>query len=679
MNARFGHWSVWRMNYLRWQNISLLISDTDAFYNKVGNLEWRSMCLSQAMVFEALKIIQVSYGHFLVGGPFCYPAITEENREALRKLLDSYHSFSDASWEHPENVMLLHLLDHIALNKSVNFLNKVLREVDLVACLTFMLDHRSAVSLAVCSVAAAVCWVKPQLCPFFTRIGFFNLAKEAVQSEPALASAVWAAGAFSPLVSTGDYPVGIYAIGAVNQAYVERRTIADAESMTSEEILSRTEFTSYGGLQCKSTVSGIYRLFFAYEAPELINDYDSGVIELVQAIPGGIVTGRGIDTFRGRFKVYDARSDSYIDELQGDIKSRHAELHQVVGTVCDTIRLVLVYDNDEAIVLNSVCTVYAHAGSIEQAPSAWRKTTVPKTLDTAKFFGAFCFSFDRKTNAMNAEDREARFQELWKYFETCTTPLKLNPKFGPVCKYERTKLRDIPMKRYPMLDSVFCTGVRNLGYWSQGALYTGNPGTVASTIEVFNSVGDPHEESTLQFVLNACPQLIPTRHPAYESEEQFKQRLSAWHRVATNFCICFITLISTSQEERLLQTSSYLQALGDDHEAVLIELCWWSNLTRLLPTTWVSSPRVLLSLLSFALSIVERRRASSNNIADAAAILRVSKPKPSAGWGVNTFFGSKWRAAITAGSIVLLTVSFGIGAFALGQALSREEKKKKLL
>lgn len=677
MNARLTHWTVWRMNYFRWQEIDYSVPDTACLYGKVGDLEWHSLCRSQSMVLKAMIILNECYGDFRVGGPFRYPPIPEDQREALRKLLDSHQSYSDASWEHPENVMLIHLLDHLAINKSANFLTRILMNCDLVATMTFMLDNRSPVSLTVCSLVAAVCWIKPNICAYFKRIGFFNLAKEVIQSDPAIASAVWASGLFSPIIGAGELPIGIHALGAVNQGYVERRTIADAQSMTSEEILSRTAFTSYGGLTYKNTVSGIYRLFFAYEGPELINEYDSGVVELIQNETNGVITGSGIDTFRGKFKVQDARGDATIREIQQDIKTRHANLHQVVGTVCDTMHLILEYESGEALVLSSACTVYAHTGSLEKAPATWRKKSIGKTHDVTQIFGAFCFSFDRRTNLMEGDERTSRFKELCDHFAKRTTPLKLGVTDDNVSNYERVQLRDLPMERFPMLDQLFCTQIRTATYWSQGALHAGNPGTHPSTLELFGRLGDPADEETVSFLTNNVPHLIPTRQAAFESAEEFELRLAVWMRAATNLTNVIISTVVTNLTDKLQRSADFIGAHPNDPEAILQELSWWSTVLRLLPSTWAASPQILLTILSFSMNVIANRKAKSDGVADAAAILLSTKSKSTTGWGVSTFFGTKLRSAITASSILLLTISVGLGAFALGQAISRQEKKKK--
>ena len=646
--------------------------DTDVFYGPVGNLDWQMLLRTQLMVVIGIIILGESFEaqNHQIGYPVPQE-LDEATREGLRKLINRQGVHGDASWEHPENLLFLRLTQLVNIYKSPALILLILEGFPLAKLMVSILDFRSNVCASIALAAEAICWKLPNFATSLRALGFSNLILECSAAERIVTH-----GAACSLICANQTGFVPHPMGLEMQSYVERRTYADAESMSADQLISRTSFTPYAGLQPKSTLSGIYRLAFSFAAAELVNEHDIGILELIQEETCGLISGRGTDTFRGKFTVYDARMPKYIDKALKNVRANHEDLHQVIGIACDHVTLVLEYESGEAFILFGMRMSFSISGFFTKAVgwskggvrSPQFKLTEPEESDT--IIGSFSLPYNHESSSAEPEERKIKFQELCKVVEEMTVPLK---SFGPIFEqfqvYERVGLRNLPIE--PEKGDYNMSAVR-IRLWSRSVLRLQYCAVSPSDVQFFTENAQAMTPADLEYMKNS--KFAPKWNIASESEAVYQARLHAWALSATHLNRMIQRFIYNYHQKAVTACLAFLEQGGAEAVGPIVSI--WGAILRLPPNICVASDEFLLTILDIVYSTMKMNR---DKIQDDPNILSMQgkKAKPKRSGGIyNTLFGTPLSTFITATSFLGVSLAIGIGAFVLGNRLSKPSQKK---
>lgn len=174
------------------------------------------------------------------------------------------------------------------------------------------------------------------------------------------------------------------------------------------------------GLCNKSDLGGTYRIHYHYHHPEIEHQRDEGILQIRFDKETGRLSGRGIDTLRGPFLVFDARSRPAIQNYEQNKRENGLEDMLNRG-----IRFVIQYSDGLRLGLRGTLFSYGYSGEfehlrrpdlsdgeeeqdIEEAGAILRGPEDPNAV-----LGGWMMVYDHGTTL----SMSSRWDELWKRTE----------------------------------------------------------------------------------------------------------------------------------------------------------------------------------------------------------------------------------------------------------------------
>ena len=686
MSARFGHWSVWRLNYFRMMDLDTQRPDLDYFWAEVGNLDWKTMVNHLYLVLQSLVILDASLDGPRTAGPMKDTPLTQSELSRLRKLIQLHKLHFLSSYEHPENAIFVLLSAALVRHRTSHLVFVIYAQFFCNRLMNYILNRYSPWCLAPNVInILALCspYHSLKMDAFGTPVTLYELAGSPVNALPACA-------ATSAIRSSSLLPndFQLYPMTCSIQSYVTRRTIADAERLPQEEFTNRKRMVGFGGMTHKYLATGIYRSFFHYNAAELTGDYDAGVVELFQDTLTGRISGHGVDTVRGRFKVYDGRSNSELNNIAAGIVKTESNMGDSCGNIMDVAIIILEYESGEAITLNMHRVGYAYGGYFEKT-FGWPKggnnavSFYQGSRYSATVPGCFSLVYDHQMSTLPAEERQLAYMALEKEFEERTAIFNANSKFR-VSRFKRERLRDLPLNYPANLDSAFHNAVERVSDWSVLLRLVSYSGIHPETVKLVHQRAARMDPAVVSWLEKQTWLSPPERNIMVETEELYQLRLRTYKGAAAALATNFCDLVAMLPEEAL----NTMRSINGPSEETANQLGWWVKLARLHPNTFITHPEAFFAVFTLAVNNMLKSYQKEKSDSSAATPTTADKPTPkrpspssirssrATSWSLDSAFSSPRNTAITLGSMLGFVASVGIGAFAIARALQTKKPQQ---
>lgn len=324
------------------------------------------MCRSYAFVLESLTYVQPLSARVRPGGGHS-DLLTDDDRQHLWSLARVYRIAQTVPQHSPLALIFstafdLHVLDGSKVGRIVrSFIDHGAIPIITASLLEQPYEHLT-IEGALSLVTAWMLPIAHELSPL-QRAGLVtgtrNLTLSAYRMQATMAlNSLLLASQVEPrlrLVPLASSPVTVSSL----RRAAAQLTLNQAEL---QKTLDSTMDVGFG-LICKTDASGTYRIYHHYTHPELESERDEGLLQLRVDKETGRVSGRGIDTLRGPFLIFDARSREQIETAE---KRRKED----ISTHClqQTLRLVVQYSDGLRVGLRGSICAYGYSGELEFIP-----------------------------------------------------------------------------------------------------------------------------------------------------------------------------------------------------------------------------------------------------------------------------------------------------------------------
>lgn len=168
-------------------------------------------------------------------------------------------------------------------------------------------------------------------------------------------------------------------------------------------------YSMLAGIEPRKTFAGVYRLLLSYSHSELEYERDLGIVELFQDLDTFQVSGHGIDTLKGSFKILDGRSAARREQ-EKEYRTTSKDLISEAGLVPAPSHLVLVYEDQTELVLELGDGVFAFGGPIAHVQPLKGVADPDYAHAQSQSFGSYSLLYDHRITVAEGEERES----LWK-------------------------------------------------------------------------------------------------------------------------------------------------------------------------------------------------------------------------------------------------------------------------
>lgn len=331
-----------------------------------------------------------------------------------------------------------------------------------------------------------------------------------------------------------------------------------------------------GGLTCKRDASGVYRIYFHYSHPELDTQRDEGVLQLRVDGDSGRLSGRGIDTLRGPFLVFEARGRKKIQEDEQIRRQKQKD-----RALNRKIQLVLQYSDGVRLGLSGSLFSYGYTGVLEFLPSNASTGSNPEEaaneaedspeedleengvalqgLKTVQaVMGGWMMLYDHDTT----HSMPSRWDELWKLTEEKENAKIVNERNGQ--RLEPWSHQDESPDRVRAIETVRLLSSQLQAVMSPAATYS----QVISLAALIRRPLDPSAAERFRSFIDNFSGKLPT-----ESDRKFLLRMTLVLSIAVLIGARRTVLALTYHTQRLSNASHFLA--DTNHENYSSENGFW--------------------------------------------------------------------------------------------------------
>lgn len=418
MTAMFDHWTVWRSQHLRVLDVSPEETDSKLFWGPIDELEWKSLVKIVTLVHRSLAALKVEDMADLTAGleDQCFPS--EKARKVLRDLNYIFRApISPVSdFESPEIICLwmwqcmnvYHRGGIMTINNALDSLISLSQFVTPSMTFNYGMSYLLSIDLF-----SSYCWLRPNVARTLNKFGYGVAVQSTKFRAAGMSYALSSVLAWRNLLPER---VQVHPLNTSNSHHRRhpRGLLSSMDLSSSSTALHpdphHVPHAMFGGIGHRTSISGVYRLLFNYSHAALEYERDHGIVEIVQDPVTLEVSGHGIDTLRGTFKVLDGRSSQ---RREADNARAASGFHQIVfngGLIAIPSHMVIVYSDGTHLLIEPGDNVFSLGGTLSKIEPLQGVTDPDYSHAPAKVFGGFTLLYDHGITTAEGEARES----LWK-------------------------------------------------------------------------------------------------------------------------------------------------------------------------------------------------------------------------------------------------------------------------
>lgn len=414
----------------------------------------------------------------------------EDTEEKLRDLARLFRISAARFIDDPFYGLLQTLTSFLYLGSST----LAMHTIDLFGSIPRLFSHLalgyhpdSPTSLAAYSLVPLILFHAPSLCSEFRKVSYLNILSQNSFLYPRYAKFLTSARTAVIFANKLDYgfktiPSGISNYPRTTLLLRDKPLPAFPTEQDKLEA-SQFEFDFDSGktmLDVKerpqrsiysiSDSRGVYRLYYGYNHVELADQYDIGVLNLKFDFDTWRVSGEGMDSLRGKFKVIDARSNETTAMMKDSKEQMRKEMKWLDSNDLGSdaalfeLEIILKYELDNTrIKLSGSHSNFGFSGLMGFMDRGEEENHDEAFLTPEKSFGFWTMIHDYTTTEEKDDERKSEMMEEIEesIVEHMEAPASLRLGF-PLVPYVRAVETKFEPWYHVTLDEGYCTSIRIL-------------------------------------------------------------------------------------------------------------------------------------------------------------------------------------------------------------------------